>query len=183
MFWSDSCDRIRRGRRDVGGTGSRFAGSRCAALDCPVGPRPDDELEGARFRVISRALSKVHVFLRELTRYRDRDQMADKSLPADHLPSVESLTAPRETDSSVDRSERRAFLRRAALIGIPVVVASIPGRRVWAQPSRPAGGNQGGLKKPGGAQVTPQTTLTAGCLASGIPGSTSGCANRSQSLL
>jgi hypothetical protein len=38
---------------------------------------------------------------------------------------------PRETLSS-SAAERRTFLRRAALIGIPVVIATVPGRTAWA---------------------------------------------------
>ncbi|HJY33916.1 MAG TPA: hypothetical protein VJ260_03645 [Vicinamibacterales bacterium] len=38
---------------------------------------------------------------------------------------------------------RREFVRRAALIGVPVVLATIPSRTVWARP-RPAAGKTGG---------------------------------------
>ena len=34
---------------------------------------------------------------------------------------------------------RRAFVRRAALVGLPVVLATIPSRTVWAQPKRVLG--------------------------------------------
>jgi len=41
--------------------------------------------------------------------------------------------------SPADRS-RRAFVRKAALIGVPVVLATIPSRTVWAKPKRALGG-------------------------------------------
>ena len=102
--------------------------------------------------------------------------MADKSLPLGGLPD-EGSGSGSAAQPAADSLERRAFLRRAAMIGIPVVIASVPGRTVWAQPYRPAGGGgQTKPKKPGGAEE-PMVDLsqTAGCLASAHP---SGCANR-----
>jgi hypothetical protein len=58
--------------------------------------------------------------------------------------------------SAVDGS-RRAFVKRAALVGLPVVLATIPSRTVWAKP-RPPAGKQGGLPD-GGGQLT---ALSAG---------------------
>ena len=97
--------------------------------------------------------------------------MADKSLPPENIPAAPTGAASR------DLTERRAFLRKAALIGVPVVLASIPSRTTWAQPRRPAGGGQGGLRKPGGAEPTAETT--SGCE---LSTHASGCANRTQSL-
>jgi hypothetical protein len=45
--------------------------------------------------------------------------------------------------SPADRS-RRAFVKRAALVGLPVVLATIPSRTVWAKP-RPAAGKGAGV--------------------------------------
>jgi hypothetical protein len=53
--------------------------------------------------------------------------MADNNLPNDHLPAA-SLAA-----GESPAAERRAFLRRAALVGIPVLIATVPGRTVWAR--------------------------------------------------
>ena len=105
--------------------------------------------------------------------------MADKSLPPESISDVAALEAPTTGPSSEDVSERRAFLRKAAMIGVPVVLASIPSRTTWAQPNRPAGDRGGGgLRKPGGAEPVLEVTGGA-CMASVHP---SGCANRSQSL-
>jgi len=72
--------------------------------------------------------------------------MADNSLPHHDLPEA---TAP--TAAEVSDDERRKFLRRAALAGLPVVLATVRGRTVFA------------------------SQLTASCAASlGV----SGCANR-----
>jgi hypothetical protein len=49
--------------------------------------------------------------------------MADNTLPPSGLSGVEQDGSP----------ERRAFLRRAVGIGVPVVLATIPGRTVLAQ--------------------------------------------------
>jgi len=50
---------------------------------------------------------------------------------------------------------RRAFVRRAALIGLPVVLASIPSRTVWAKPgSRPPAGKKGGAASTLAADTT-----------------------------
>ena len=71
--------------------------------------------------------------------------MADNSLP-DH-----DLSEPTAPTAEVSDEERRKFLRRAALAGLPVILATVRGRTVFA----------GGL--------------TASCAASlGV----SGCANR-----
>jgi hypothetical protein len=71
--------------------------------------------------------------------------MADNSLPDHDLPEATAPTA------EVSDEERRKFLRRAALAGLPVILATVRGRTVFA----------GGL--------------TASCAASlGV----SGCANR-----
>jgi len=70
--------------------------------------------------------------------------MADNSLPDRDLP--ESASSPEDVSD-----ERRTFLRRAAIAGLPVVLATVRGRTVFA------------------------SGLTASCAASlGI----SGCANR-----
>lgn len=100
--------------------------------------------------------------------------MADKSLPQESLPdrSDEPEVAP---PAPIAEPERRAFLRRAALIGVPVLIASVPSRTVWAQPNRPAGGGQGGGLKKGHGGETQAEAATAGCLASAHA---SGCANR-----
>lgn len=54
--------------------------------------------------------------------------------------------------SPADRS-RRAFVRKAALIGVPVVLATIPSRTVWAG-ARPKAGK--------GGYTTPQADASAG---------------------
>ena len=61
--------------------------------------------------------------------------MSDRTTPTD---STEALVpdGPGQT--------RREFVRRAALIGVPVVLATIPSRTVWA---RPNAGKQGGELK------------------------------------
>lgn len=100
--------------------------------------------------------------------------MADKSLPQESLPDRPDAKPEVAPPAPVAEPERRAFLRRAALIGVPVLIASVPSRSVWAQPNRPAGGGQGGgLKKSHGGDT--QLDQTAGCLASAHA---SGCANR-----
>jgi len=52
--------------------------------------------------------------------------MADNSLPDRDLPEA---TAPL---AEVSDDERRKFLRRAALAGLPVVLATVRGRTVFA---------------------------------------------------
>ena len=47
---------------------------------------------------------------------------------------------------------RRAFVRRAALIGVPLVLATIPSRTVWA----------GARPKAGKTYTTPQADASAG---------------------
>jgi hypothetical protein len=49
--------------------------------------------------------------------------MADKGLPDQVLSDEQESIA----------SERRAFLRRAALAGLPVLLASVRARTAWAQ--------------------------------------------------
>jgi hypothetical protein len=70
--------------------------------------------------------------------------MSDRTTPTD---STEALVpdGPGQT--------RREFVRRAALIGVPVVLATIPSRTVWAKP-RPAAGK--------GAAVGALDALSAG---------------------
>ena len=103
--------------------------------------------------------------------------MADNSLPNDNLPETATTPAVSGDGAPAEVNERRAFLRRAAMIGIPVVIASIPSRTAWAQPKKPAGGGDKAPKKPGGAAVA---DVTAGCMASAHA---SGCNSRSISLL
>jgi hypothetical protein len=90
--------------------------------------------------------------------------MADDLKPIDSAPQRESLSS--------SAADRRSFLRRAALVGIPVVIASIPSRTVWAgpQPKRPGGG----------PVVTPNADPTG---ASQGSFHASGTTNRVQSLL
>lgn len=102
--------------------------------------------------------------------------MADNSLPNDNLPETATTPAVPGDSAPVEVNERRAFLRRAAMIGIPVVIASIPSRNAWAQPKKPAGGGEKAPKKPGQLQ---QEDIS-GCMASTH---LSGCANRRVSLL
>jgi len=53
--------------------------------------------------------------------------MAEKNLPeTDILDNANQAT-------SVQDDERRAFLRKAALAGLPVVLATVKGRTVYAQ--------------------------------------------------
>lgn len=62
---------------------------------------------------------------------------------------------PRRETLSSAAADRRSFLRRAALVGIPVVIATVPSRTVWAgQPKKPGGkgGSNDTPKKPGGAE-------------------------------
>ena len=57
--------------------------------------------------------------------------MVDKGLPEITLPG----DRPRADDESTLAAERRAFLRRAAIAGLPVLLASVRARTVWAQDS------------------------------------------------
>jgi hypothetical protein len=77
--------------------------------------------------------------------------MADKSLPTGKLPRNEKPNA--------SSSERRRFLKRAAVVGVPVLLASVPARPAWATGTT--------------------TKMSAGCKASASP---SGCANRTKTL-
>ena len=110
-------------------------------------------------------------------RHSQNGAMADNSLPNDNLPEAAATPAVPGAAQSSAVNERRAFLRRAAMIGLPVVIASIPSRTAWAQPKKPAGGGQNKPpKKPGGAALD----VTAGCMASAH---NSGCAGRTVPLL
>lgn len=60
--------------------------------------------------------------------------MADKNLPQNDL---SARAAAEARDASV--AERRAFLRKAALVGIPVLIATVPGRVAWAKQNNAAG--------------------------------------------
>jgi hypothetical protein len=55
-------------------------------------------------------------------------------------PNSKQDAAPEQGDDLLADGSRRAFVKRAALIGLPVVLASIPSRTVWA---RPKAGKQG----------------------------------------
>ena len=55
--------------------------------------------------------------------------MVDKGLPE---PSLSSQTPAAEGAEKLD-AQRRVFLRRAALAGLPVLLASVRARTVWAQ--------------------------------------------------
>ncbi len=48
---------------------------------------------------------------------------------ADQLPTE---TTPKVSDS-LEAAERRDFLKRAALVGLPVVLATVSSRTVWAR--------------------------------------------------
>ena len=61
---------------------------------------------------------------------------------ADQLPTE---ATPKVSDS-LEAAERRDFLKRAALVGLPVILATVSSRTVWAQ------GGQGGSA---GASVAP----------------------------
>jgi hypothetical protein len=67
--------------------------------------------------------------------------MADKGLPD------QVLSDERESIAS----ERRAFLRRAALAGLPVLLASVRARTVWAQD---ANGSTNGSASPSSSTAT-----------------------------
>jgi len=56
------------------------------------------------------------------------DEMDDKSLPPGDLPVP---AEQRIADAAV--AERRAFFRRAVAVGIPVVLATVRGRTVYAR--------------------------------------------------
>ena len=51
---------------------------------------------------------------------------------------------PTEREEALADQSRRAFVRKAALIGLPVVLASIPSRTVWAKPRQAAGKGKAG---------------------------------------
>jgi hypothetical protein len=52
--------------------------------------------------------------------------MADNTLPE------RDLSAPSSSSEAVTDDERRKFLRRAAIAGLPVVLATVRGRTVFA---------------------------------------------------
>lgn len=60
--------------------------------------------------------------------------MADNGLSSDGL-SPDEAASPTE---AAQRSERRAFLRKAALVGLPVALATVNARTVWAQAQGPS---------------------------------------------
>ena len=70
--------------------------------------------------------------------------MDDKSLPHGRIPVL-----PDQEDADAAIADRRAFFRRAVAVGIPVVLATVRGRSVYAQtPSgcascQPSGGVAG----------------------------------------
>ena len=74
--------------------------------------------------------------------------MADDLKPTDPAPQREMLSST--------AADRRSFLRRAALVGIPVVIASVPSRTVWAgtKPKRPGGGPTTSVDSTGGGQTS-----------------------------
>jgi len=51
----------------------------------------------------------------------------------------QSGKSPRQGKGSPSDGSRRTFVKRAALVGLPVVLATIPSRTVWAKPRPPAG--------------------------------------------
>jgi hypothetical protein len=57
--------------------------------------------------------------------------MADKSLPPDNLWSPAEPASALEADTSAPG--RRAFFRRAVGVGIPVILATVRGRTVYAR--------------------------------------------------
>jgi hypothetical protein len=67
--------------------------------------------------------------------------MSDRATPTDST----DATTPDGSGQT-----RRAFVRRAALIGIPVVLATIPSRTVWAGPR-----NTGALDASAGGSLNP----------------------------
>ena len=58
--------------------------------------------------------------------------MADNTLPERDLPASSS------TIEDVKDDERRKFLRRAALAGLPIVLATVRGRTVFAGQAGPS---------------------------------------------
>jgi hypothetical protein len=63
---------------------------------------------------------------------------------------------PIRDEGSFSGGSRRAFVKRAALVGLPVVLATIPSRTVWA---RPKAGKQGaGLAGPLADTTVPSAT-------------------------
>jgi hypothetical protein len=66
--------------------------------------------------------------------------------------------SPAKGEGSPADGSRRAFVKRAALISLPVVLATIPSRTVWAGPRRPTGAqldaSAGGSVNPSGNTAT-----------------------------
>jgi hypothetical protein len=71
-------------------------------------------------------------------------------------PTHDDSTDARAPDGPAQ--SRREFVRRAALISLPVVLATIPSRTVWAGPRRPTGtqldASAGGSVNPSGNTAT-----------------------------
>jgi hypothetical protein len=64
------------------------------------------------------------------------------------MSDINSRSQEGSARGAADRAlqSRRAFVQRAALIGLPVVLATIPSRTVWARPRPPAGKNGGAFQ-------------------------------------
>ena len=69
---------------------------------------------------------------------------------ADQLPTE---TTPKVSDS-LEAGERRDFLKRAALVGLPVVLATVSSRTVWARSATARSGA-------GSLEASPQTGDTS----------------------
>jgi hypothetical protein len=67
----------------------------------------------------------------------------------------EKGSAPGGTDRALQ--SRRSFVQRAALIGLPVVLATVHSRTVWAQPKKPAG-TIGTLDASGTGSINPSSS-------------------------
>ena len=65
---------------------------------------------------------------------------------------------PSQGESSPADGSRRAFVKRAALIGLPVVLATIPSRTVWARPKAGKQGGVGTLADPAADTTVPSAT-------------------------
>jgi hypothetical protein len=63
---------------------------------------------------------------------------------ADQLPTETTLKA----SDSLEAAERRDFLKRAALVGLPVVLATVSSRTVWARSAQ--AGSAGASVAPSG---------------------------------
>ena len=88
--------------------------------------------------------------------------MDDKSLPPRGLsaPAEPSATELAPSATELASADRRAFVRRAVAVGIPVVLATVRGRAVHAQTSPSGSGSLApspttggaGLFRPGGGE-------------------------------